>query len=348
VVICIGVERMSFVKKTLIVSLVILYSFYLVGSSIILYGTYNVTKKTDNEFRDFYVQFGFNKDQHAMILDKNNVTFVDYSKIKSLGVKNTISYNPVTIGLQGMRYFQKYKREGDHNNFNIFISHAKWLAKNINIDGAWIFSHDKKIGKYNLRAPWVSSLSQGLGISVLTRAYHETNDEMYLASARKALKPFNKNIREGGVTTTNSFGNFYEEYPLKENPTHVLNGFISSLFGLYDLYLYDNNKEAKRLFDQGIETLKNILPLYDLGCWTRYDLNKKRNLRNHWGYASPWYQKLHIAQIYGLYLVTKENIFLQYSKKFEEQERYSWINYIIYPAYVIYTDFVKVVRFIQS
>ena len=146
------------------------------------------------------------------------------------------------------------------------------------------------------------------------------------------------------MRTNNKFGVFYEEYPLASNSTHVLNGFIYSLYGLFDLWHLDCNLQAKEYFEDGISTLKEVLPMYDLGDWTRYDLNPIKNMRNHWGYCSPWYQKLHTAQLHILYLITGDKMFEEYAKKFAYQEQSSYINYIIYPAYVLYTDFVYLKR----
>ena len=47
-----------------------------------------------------------------------------------------------------------------------------------------------------------------------------------------------KTTEEGGVRANNKFGVFYEEYPLASNSTHVLNGFIYSLYGLFDLGIW--------------------------------------------------------------------------------------------------------------
>lgn len=66
----------------------------------------------------------------------------------------------------------------------------------------------------------------------------------------------------------------YEEYPTTP-ASYVLNGFIYSLLGLYDL----NNtapqpiaKEAGKLFRQGMMSLKKMLMLFDTGSGTNYDL----------------------------------------------------------------------------
>jgi heparosan-N-sulfate-glucuronate 5-epimerase len=79
-------------------------------------------------------------------------------------------------------------------------------------------------------------MSQGHGISVLSRAYYLSGEEIYLRSGLKALRPFQLSSARGGVTAY--FLDqlpWYEEYPT-EPPSFVLNGFIYSLIGLYDLF----------------------------------------------------------------------------------------------------------------
>ena len=105
--------------------------------------------------------------------------------------------------------------------------------------------------------------------------------------------------------------------------------------------IINNNK---KYFADGISTLKNTLPMYDLGNWTSYDLNQNKNLRNHWGYCSPWYQKLYVAQLNAFHVITNDNDIREYADKFEKQEQMSFINYIIYPIYVVYTDIVRIKR----
>ena len=69
---------------------------------------------------------------------------------------------------------------------------------------------------------------------------------------------------------------WYEEYPFEEG-LFVLNGFMYSLIGLYDLSSASSapqeaRDEAKELFDEGIVSLKALLPLYDNGKGSNYDL----------------------------------------------------------------------------
>ena len=120
-------------------------------------------------------------------------------------------------------------------------------------------------------------MAQGHGISMMVRAAHVTGDESYWLAASQALLPFKKLTVDGGVK--NKFMgiyDWYEEYPFHEGH-FVLNGFIYSLIGLYDLSAAEDapediSKEATILFDNGITSLKALLPLYDAGKGSIYDL----------------------------------------------------------------------------
>ena len=78
-------------------------------------------------------------------------------------------------------------------------------------------------------------MCQGQAISVLIWAYHVTRDQKYLTAAEATLGPFQKQVAEGGVLTVfMDRYDWYEEY-LTNPSTFILNGFMYSLIGLYDL-----------------------------------------------------------------------------------------------------------------
>lgn len=58
---------------------------------------------------------------------------------------------------------------------------------------------------------------------------------------------------------------WYEEYPTVPS-SFVLNGFIYSLLGLYDLSVVDGKaSEAAKLYNDGLQSLKAMVSLYDTG-----------------------------------------------------------------------------------
>jgi hypothetical protein len=141
-------------------------------------------------------------------------------------------------------------------------------------------------------------MAQGLGISVLLRAFQETGKQRYLDRARLALNAFRYTVDEGGVASIEEGGAvFYEE--LAQGPaTHTLNGFIYSLWGIYDFYRVTGEALALRLFQQGVATLERHIEDYDSGSWSFYDLGSRPRL------ASLGYHKLHIAQLYAMHNIT--------------------------------------------
>eukprot|EP00794_Sanderia_malayensis_P015130 gene15130-16686_t len=156
----------------------------------------------------------------------------------------------------------------------MFMKAADWLLKFQDFNGGWSVNVTRKITKSVVINPgWYSAMGQGQAISLLTRVYDFTKKQVYLDAALRAVKLFDIDVKDGGIVSrVLGVYRIYEEYP--STPSfHVLNGFIFSLIGLYDLSqtkVLDANSE--RLYKQGIDTLLRIMPLYDNGHGTFYDL----------------------------------------------------------------------------
>lgn len=110
---------------------------------------------------------------------------------------------------------------------------------------------------------------------------------------------------------------FYEEYPT-EKPTHILNGFIFSLLGLYDLYDLTKNEDAYRLYKDGLNTVENLITAYDLGNISSYDLSHITIPGNpskyHYGYHLT-----HVKLLSVLYDIEKNPLFKNVYER--------WLNY---------------------
>nr|SVE79356.1 EOG090X0272 [Daphnia magna] len=163
------------------------------------------------------------------------------------------------------------------NHMGMFYSSADWLVRHQDSSGGWPIGVKRKIasGKADLDPGWYSAMGQGQAMSLLMRAYYRSGKTHYLEAALKGMKPFSKSSTEGGVRAyfMNQYP-WYEEYPTVP-PSFVLNGFIYSLIGLYDvvsLAPHDQVGDAQLLFDQGMHSLKKLLPLFDTGSGTVYDL----------------------------------------------------------------------------
>jgi heparosan-N-sulfate-glucuronate 5-epimerase len=221
-------------------------------------------------------------------------------------------YHPIVICQYAFGLFEEFYRSEMKINFyrDKFLKQAEWLVEN-SIEWRkngriWHLLYD--IPEYNLKIPWLSALSQGEAISVLTRANQITSDEKYLTIAEQALSPFEVSAKDGGLLNDFEGNIIYEEYPSPNKTNGVLNGFIFSLLGLFDLILSTKSSRAESLFKDGISSLMKLIQYYDIKYWTRYYLFDYPNK-----YSSSFtYHRLVTEQIKVLYLITGEKIFNAY------------------------------------
>ncbi|KAF6732603.1 D-glucuronyl C5-epimerase [Oryzias melastigma] len=158
-----------------------------------------------------------------------------------------------------------------------FFAASDWLLRNQDERGGWPIMVTRKLGEgfRPLEPGWYSAMAQGQAMSTLVRAYLLTKNQAYLKAALKAVGPYKVPSAQHGVKAVfmNKY-DWYEEYPTSPG-SFVLNGFIYSLIGLYDLAETAGEKlgrEAGQLFSRGMESLKAMLPLFDTGSGSIYDL----------------------------------------------------------------------------
>lgn len=229
-------------------------------------------------------------------------------------------YNPLAIAQYGLGNLNLYLKNREEKNLETAKTQAEWLIKNLELNerGLYVWKHKFPWHyKENLSSGWFSGHSQGTGISLLARLYALTGDKKYLDAAACAFPSLNAEIQNGGVKFIDDDGNAWLEEYLIKNPTHILNGFLWALWGVWDFYLLTQNPEAEILFSNCVKTLKQNLPLYDNGFWSLYDLSKQKMKM----IASPFYHKLHIVQLRATGTLSGEEIFEKYAAKFESCEK---------------------------
>lgn len=232
-------------------------------------------------------------------------------------------YNPLAVAQYGLGNWNLYLKTKDKKYLEIAKTQADWLVENLEPNPSvssgqgeklWVWKHKFRWHyKQWLEAGWYSAHSQGTGISLLARLYKETGDKRYFEAARKAFVALNTEIKNGGTRFIDENGNSWLEEYLVNPPTHILNGFLWALWGLYDYWLLTKEEEAKKLFDACVLTLENNLSKYDAGYWSLYDLSKQflKML------ASPFYHSLHIVQLRVMHILTGEEVFKNYSERFD-------------------------------
>ena len=176
----------------------------------------------------------------------------------------------------------------------LFLKLCDWLVENQDMRGGWSLWSQWGL---DFPSPY-SSMSQGEAISALVRAWSITQERNYLEATNRALGILLHDILEGGTRRRVPEGSILEEVP-SSMPSGVLNGWIFALFGVYDYLLAQKDPQARALLEETIGALVVYLPQYNAGYWSYYDLTGTL--------ASPFYHRLHIAQLKALELAFPEH-----------------------------------------
>jgi heparosan-N-sulfate-glucuronate 5-epimerase len=279
--------------------------------------------KLDQYYMTFYLKATYKGDY-----DETGIPKLNYQG--DIGIQ----YNPIAVAQWSLGNYNLWKKDNCKNSYRKFIRGADWLHENLqtNKKNIYVWHHNFDwIYKENLKKPWYSGLAQGQGLSVLCRAYKTTKDNKYLESIKKVNESIQTNISDGGVTAKDIEGNIWiEEYIMKGNPTHILNGFIWALWGIYDYWLLTKNNDTKILFDNYIKTIKSNLHKYDIGYWSLYELSDNKIAMQ----ASQFYHKLHIVQLKILFKMSNEIVFREISEK--------WLSYAQNDFYRIRSTIMKI------
>lgn len=241
----------------------------------------------------------------------------DASGIPLLNYFGTIGkqYNPCAIAQWGLGAYQRW-RAGEAQYETVFLKSADWLVSNLSLDasgrGFWWYQFD--FDAYALKKPWPSALAQAQGISVLLRAFLTTNKDHYLLAANRACKAMLSPVEEGGLLLHNDGNTFLEEV-VADRPTAILDGLIFAIFGLRDFCLVRTDEiSAQSILNDCISTIERLLPLYDLGYWSRADLYSDTPPMP----SSNFYHRLHVAQLQVLADITGRKRFNYYSNRWAQ------------------------------
>ncbi len=265
----------------------------LTGKSIL-----HVNQDLGKNFRVDTVAGYYNNLTQKVLMQKE---LLDTDKLPKVLTENgEYIYFPVAVFQYGLGAYDLYLQTGEKKYKEKFIQCCEWALVNQESTGAWSnFFFTYKEHPYG-------AMAQGEGTSLLLRGYIETSDNRFLTAAQKGMDFMLIPVEDGGTTLYMDKNIVFLEY------THlpaVLNGWIFSLFGLYDATLVIQDKNYKQYFENSIKTLLKSLDKYDNGYWSLYDLGKH--------IASPFYHNLHIAQMQALYEITNKEEFKVFANRWE-------------------------------
>ena len=227
---------------------------------------------------------------------KNSLHYYLYSdaltweamRLDSKGIPQTwyrvtgTQYWPAYVAWYGLVNLGHHLRRRDQASLDIFLNQIDWLERQavIREDGTavWTMNFDYPVGPTLLRAPWVSAHAQGLVMSALVRGWRITGRLNLLDLLSRSAKLFELDADHDGIRVPVSGHVLYTEVP-GGPPPGILDGFMTSLLGLYDLYTETGDLHVSKLFVDGIEGLKFMLP--------SWDYHRKWSWYGSHGYLSP-------------------------------------------------------------
>lgn len=228
--------------------------------------------------------------------------------------------DPISIFELGLEEHNRWKRYGDEAARDSFIAKADWAAGAqrtiVGVCGSYAFPTECK--DYACRSGFRSATAQSEAISLLLRAYEETESEHYIERAKDAAIPLMVDVRDGGVMWEEGEDVFFED-KAGVVPSHVLSGWICALWGLLELSRVTNMRHPEQLYRRSLRTLEKYLPCYDSGSWSYESLlaapsgfRRFSKMRRH---------LLHVAQLNVLLSMTKNDLFAVVSER--------WRNYVV-------------------
>jgi heparosan-N-sulfate-glucuronate 5-epimerase len=263
---------------------------------------------------DQYYMLFHEKADYAGHHDAAGIPMLDYHGVIGL------QYNPIAIAQWGLANYNRFCENGDDARWQKTLKAANWLTANLeqNAHGLWVWNHHFDWDyRDTLKTPWFSGLAQGQGVSLLLRVHAHSHanadDQKYQRAAAKAFVALTQPVAEGGVLFEDSGGYLWIEEYLVAPPTHILNGFIWALWGVFDFWLARGDASAKEVFDRGVETLVHNLEQFDTGYWSLYEQSGTRLKM----LASPFYHQLHIIQLRVMHKLTGDTRFAAVAERWE-------------------------------
>jgi heparosan-N-sulfate-glucuronate 5-epimerase len=224
--------------------------------------------------------------------------FIDYrAKTETRGARTPTSLLPGDAAQLALGWYERMLL-GDALAADLFEQTCELLlAKAENAGDMLLWPYQLTIRKYGLRGLWYAGMTQSQAASTFTRGYMHTGRPEYARLALQAIEPLLR--RDSRFVTVTPEGPIVEEAEARP-PSHILNGWIFALWGLWDVRTAFGDARADDLLNSTIDCLRSKLDEYDLGWWTLYSLfpHSLPDL------AQPFYHRLHVHQMEVLYRLT--------------------------------------------
>jgi len=228
-------------------------------------------------------------------------------------------YHPVYISQIILKLISSYLKTNDIKYLELAEYYSEALLINAHEFENMIFFpyeftftlHGAGVGEDIMNPPWYSGMAQGQGLSVYSRLYEITENNYYKDISKKIFNTFKLPPTEDSpwvVWVDNKNYYWIAEYPVLELTTRTLNGFIFSIFGLYDYFMINlNNNETEFILQASITTIKEYIELYRIEDEVSlYCLKPHAPLYRR---QSAFYHKIHTEQLLYLYKISLDEYF---------------------------------------
>jgi hypothetical protein len=261
---------------------------------------------------------GYERTPRGAYVDPNGVRgyYIDFSrKTTALSAAEPAKLLPAALAQLALGWWER-ALAGHAQASDRFREVCDLVVDRAEEDGealVWLYRiHDRK---YHVEPPTISCLSQAQAASVLVRRYLLDGRAEDAERARRAALPL---LGESSPTVVASLadGPALEEAP-SSPPSLILNGWIYALWGLRDLSLGLDHREAQATLEESTECLLRLLPRYDVGWWSRYSLYPHRLP----DLAKLFYHRLHADQLDVMHELTADATFRALAERWRAHDR---------------------------
>lgn len=239
-----------------------------------------------------------------------NGPYLDYATMPSIGPSGRIPLahytfgtypNPVTVAQYGLQAAANYSVTRRRAYRADALRAARWLVRRQAQNGGWRYEFGFTVAGFPPLEPgWISGMAQGQALSLLWRAHRILPRRAYRRAALKALRPFRRSTRAGGVVGNFDGVAWYEEYPTRPD-SHVLNGYLFALLGLYDVAPW--SRTAAILFRRGVASLRSRIDRFDRPGGSYYLPGQP---------ASAYYNRVHVVLLGAIHSVRPAPVLKKY------------------------------------
>ncbi len=199
-----------------------------------------------------------------------------------------VTRSPWLMARSALACLELYLENGNREKRADFERIARWLIDNHEEEPrgflGWPMPDVPRAFRGDLSDGWFSGSAHAECIAVLVRAGTLLGMDGAIECARRAIIGFATPVEDGGflreVGEEGYEGGletmaFAEEYPIVGRPSMTFGGHARAMLALSDFAALDGDQGTRVLLDRYARGLEYVLDRFDLGFWSRVDLDPR-------------------------------------------------------------------------